>query len=280
MNLFEVSCEKFFSLFDGSQKLFELAKEPMNQLISRFNINSKTVLSVGSGLAFEEFWFYKSNCKLTLIDLDQHGSFSNELKKILHTKSNNTLRYITDDANNLKEYLDEKFNVVYFSGFTPNELRNRTIRWIYKKPYLGRPINKILKKTNLHFESLSWPKNKKPFIDLVEKILDNSLDAGGLFIFQSYASGVIANDEIYIDCIKKQLESIKARLLEVYCFNGYPNIHLIIALKESPNFSIQLDNIIKKNSEITKFHSRGIPVVKFQGIQKIYDFTENKELRI
>ncbi|NND86935.1 MAG: hypothetical protein HKM23_06405 [Nitrosopumilus sp.] len=275
MNSFEVDCEKFFSIFD-IQKYIELANEPINELINRFNINAKTVLSIGAGSAFEEFWFYKNNCKLTIIDLDEQKVLKSQLEKICSTKSNSTLRYITDDASNFKEYLNEKFNVVYISSFTPNELRNRTIRWFYKKPYIGRVLNKILKKTNIHFNSLSWPKNKKPFMDLIERIVSNCLDETGLFIFQSYASGVIADDETYVESIKKQLKSINVRLLEVYCFKSYPNIHLIIGLKEPPDHFIQMDEIIKKNSKITKFHSRGMPMIKFQGIQKIYDFVENK----
>ena len=273
MSLFEVDGEDFFSMFEGSQDLFDLSEESMNQIINRFDIKSKTILSVGSGRAFEEFWFYKNNCKLTLVDLDEHDSFKKKLEKIPNTESVETLRYITDDANNLKKYTDEKFKIVYFSSFTPNELRNRDVCWIYKKPYLGRLIDKIFRKTNLNFKSLSWPKDKKPFIDIIEKLLENHLADGGLFIFQSYASGVMSNDLTYIDCIKQQLESIDIKLLEVYCFNAYPNIHLIIGLKKSHNSSYQSENVIKTAFKITKFHSRGIPQVNFQGIQKIYDFT-------
>lgn len=275
MRSYKIDYEEFSSAFN-LEKQSEKAKESMNELIDRFNIKSKNVLSIAAGEAFEEFFFYKNKCKLTIIDIDYNGLIRKKLEK-MQKKPDSDFRYIIDDVNNFNEYLNEKFNVIYISSFAPNELRNRTIHWYYNKPYIGRILNKIFKKIKIYEMLFSWPKTKKPFLEVIEKILDKCLDVGGLFIYQTYASGVISEDKIYINCIKKQLKSVSVKLLEIYSFKSYPNIHLIIGFKDNENNDFSINSIMNKNFKISKFHSRGIPIVNFKGIQKIYNFSENND---
>ena len=78
----------------------------MNSLIKKYKIFSKKILSIGPGLAFEEYWFWKNSNTLTFIS-DQE-IFSNP-KIEDSSKSGDHLTYIIDDARNFREHLDERF---------------------------------------------------------------------------------------------------------------------------------------------------------------------------
>ena len=42
-------------------------KNPMNQLINHFDLAGKTILSIGPNFGHEEYWLYKSGCKLIFV---------------------------------------------------------------------------------------------------------------------------------------------------------------------------------------------------------------------
>ena len=273
---YRIDYEEFFSyLHDPTQKelfekLKELCREPMNQLIKKYNLHSKKVLSIGPGHAFEEYWFWKNGGSLTFIS-DQE-IFSNS--KINLEKQNNHLAYIIDDAKNFKKYITEKFDVVYFSSFPPNELTNRTIRHKYQLSIVRRGLNLLSRKTKINFlqKQWTWPHNEKPFIDFVMEIMETVLGTGGLVIHQSYASDIDTRSINYIDRVKEQLDSINIRLLTVYYFIDRPHVKLIIGYKNNLSEAIKFATKIKNNPEINSFHARGIAIIKkFHGIKKIYD---------
>ena len=277
---YRIDYEEFFSyLHDPTQKelfekLKELCREPMNQLIKKYNLHSKKVLSIGPGAAFEEYWFYKNGCQLTLLDIDESKSIEPILKKIEQTEEGNFLKYIIDDANNYKKYLNEKYDVVYFSSFTPNELTNRAIRHKYQLSIVRRGLNPLSRKTKINFlqKQWTWPHNEKPFIDFVMEIMETVLGTGGLVIHQSYASDIDTRSINYIDRVKEQLDSINIRLLAVYYFIDRPHVKLIIGYKNNLSEAIKFATKIKNNPEINSFHGRGIAIIKkFHGIKKIYD---------
>ena len=56
MRSYKIDYEEFSSAFN-LEKQSEKTKESMNELIDRFNIKSKNVLSIAAGEAFEEFFF-------------------------------------------------------------------------------------------------------------------------------------------------------------------------------------------------------------------------------
>jgi len=274
--IYRIDYEEFFSCLhnptqkESFEKHKELCREPMNQLIKKYNLHSKKVLSIGPGLAFEEYWFFKNGGSLTFIS-DQE-IFSNS--KINLEKQNNHLAYIIDDAKNFKNYLTDTFDVVYFSSFPPNELTNRTIRHKYQFSIVRRGLNLLSRKTKINFlqKQWTWPHNEKPFIDFVMEIMETVLGTGGLVIHQSYASDIDTRSINYIDRVKEQLDSINIRLLAVYYFIDRPHVKLIIGYKNNLSEAIKFATKIKNNPEINSFHGRGIAnIKKFQGIKKIYD---------
>jgi len=250
----------------------ELCRESVNQLIEKYNIKSKKILSIGAASGFEEYWFYKNGCQLTFLDYDESNFLESYLKKIPIMENEDMLTYIIDDAKNYKKYINEKFDVIYFSGFSPSELRNSEI-CSKNLNIISRFLRKITRKFDNTYLIKNWPNNQKPFIDLVIKIIDDLLKNTGLFIYQSYASDVYAMDPNYLKQIKNQLNSSKIQLLSVYYVPGYPSYHLIIGFKGTHPEGLEFIKKIHKNPEIQKIHGRGLPNVKnFKGVNKVYSF--------
>lgn len=280
MPLYKVPYTKYFE-FKDTQEIKtqfdidkELCREPMNQLIEKYNLKSKKILSIGSAAGFEEYWFYKNDCTLTLLDYDEGNILESYLKKIPTKENEDVLTYIIDDANNFRKYLTEKFDAIYFSGFTPNILANRSIYQKYQSSKIRRGLNLFSRKTKIDFlqKQAVWPTNEKPFVDLIMKILESILGIGGLFIYQSFGSYIDSRSINYIESVKEQLDSINIRLLDAYYLINEPHVRLIIGYKDSLSEAKKFANEIRKNPDINKFHGRGIAnLSKFQGIKKLYN---------
>lgn len=197
--------------------------KPMVQLIERYRLQNKTVLSVGAAFGHQEYCFHEYGCSLTLCDIDE----GHTIEPYLKTLKEGDLTFALGDARDLDA---GKFDVVFFSGFTPNELENRHKSKIRR--FIGRQ---------------AW--HDRPFIDVVIGIVDRSLAKGGFLIYQSYGSHVDARRPEYIQAVKKQLQSLDIKLVDVYYYESHPHVHLIVGLRA--------DNVPEFSHEITAFHGRG-----------------------
>lgn len=245
MQIYRVGYDDFFRFANNHEmkQYFDTnharCHEPMSQLIRRYNLQNKSVLSVGSASGYQEYCFYENGCSLTLCDIDEH----HEIEPYLNTlkSRDDGLTFALGDA----RYLDssKKFDIVFFSGFTPNELRNIYSTDIRRKmhnryPFIRRFIDKPI-----------W--YKKPLMELVIEIVDNTLSPnGGLFIFQSYTSDTNASHPEFVAAVKNQLKSLGVMLLDVYYYENHPHVHLLVGIRST--------NVPRFEHEITAFHGRGI----------------------
>ena len=282
LRTYRVAHDDFFSfaaapeLKESFDMFYQRCKEPMRELIEMYGLHSKRVLSVGSSLGYEEYCFYENGCSLTFCDIDEHETIEPYLKKLQDSGERDTLTYFVGDAANLINVLDNRFDIYYVSSFTPNELRNRFMKRVYRMPYLGRFLDKTIGRLGMDFlyrGLWSWPQDKDVLMDLVIKIADSALDHEGIFVYQSYASGVDARDSRYVESICRQLESIGIYLLTVYYFKNYPNIHLVIGFRGHLQEAMKFMNKVLDRKALSAFHGRSLTIVDPGGIGKAYELS-------
>lgn len=195
-------------------------QEAMKLLVDRYNTYSKTVLSVGSGLGHEEYWFYRSGCALTMVDIDEHRSIEPYLEQLPQDSREAALSFYIGDAAEVCPSLPSlRFEVCYFSSFTPDELRRERIiaEYLARGPDARYP---------------SWPEQAEPFHHLVLAILQSLLAPSGLFLCQSYCGGpdLIANPH-FVEQSRRQLRTVGVELVEAYCLEGAPGVKLLVGYK-------------------------------------------------
>lgn len=203
---------------------------PMQELIQKYNLKNQKILSIAPGSAFEEFWFYKNQNILTFVDIDESGSIEPLLSTLQMTDKKDKLTYFIGDAREFDEYQD-KFDTLYISSFTPDELRSKNVDFRNKS-------------TNI-------------YSDIIENLLKNSLEKNGLFINQSYCNGFDASNPVYINYLKNYLLKFGITLLKVYHFKNSPAVSLTIGIKTlESNMIKNFLTKIKTTPDINCFHGR------------------------
>ena len=285
MNVYKVDYNDFFSLKHDAElrsnwlRFNKLCEQPMAELISRYNLRSKRVLSIGASYGHEEYWLYQNRCELTFVDIDEGKKIETYLKQIAVSgnaqNSDRLLTYAIGDARDYGAENEKKFDVCYFSSFTPNELRNADVYSKIPKSFANRALRRLSLKIGQGYVGWSWPQDIKPFMDLVPEIANSSLEDGGQFFYQSYASGVDIRTQNYLLLIDKQLNSLGINLVDVYYFIGYPSVHLVVGYKGKSLAARQWADTIKNNNpELSSFHGRSHDLIEFKGIKKIYDILQ------
>lgn len=79
MSLYQVSAKEYFdklpssvkyskkAAFTGTYENIQKCKVPITNLVQRFKLENKHIISLACGTAFEEFWFHSFGCRLTLL---------------------------------------------------------------------------------------------------------------------------------------------------------------------------------------------------------------------
>jgi hypothetical protein len=95
MPLYKVSAKEYFdklpssvkysskSTFTATYENIQKCKVPITNLVQRFKLKNKHIISLSCGTAFEEFRFHNSGCRLKLNDLDQPNLHSEPFLKAL-----------------------------------------------------------------------------------------------------------------------------------------------------------------------------------------------------
>lgn len=210
-------------------------KNCMSDLIQRFSVMKMDILSIGGGYCLEEREFELYDNSVTIIDIDETGNLS----KILPSLRTGRSRYILSDYS--KTALKTKFDLVYFSGFTPDEFHRREVL----ERFSGRTDENITKDTN---SINDWPVSISPFHPLVHKSAKN-IKKNGRMIVQSYSNGFDPNQsKTFLKAAQKAFLNMGLIMEEVYSFSESPAVLLYISKKKNAPKP--------KGNTLTKFHGR------------------------
>lgn len=242
----------------------KLCKVQIENLVNRYSLFKKSCLSIGSGIAAEEYWFHKHECALTLIDIDENEFF--DIESYIKEKPstlNGDLTFFIDSADSaLKETSDNFYDFLFVSGFHPDEVRREEIQEKFK---LHRTSEEA-------YHHLTWPTDASPYLDtLVDAFA--KIRRNGLVIFQHYKGGVsLQSNPHYLSSLISQFEENGVTLLEVYAYKQSSQHLLVVGFKgtyqQACNFSSAclLDRV-----EIKTFHGRYPNEEIKNNVVKVYD---------
>ena len=165
----ETSSEQTFA---GAAKVF-LCKPAMSGLIERYSLDNTLILSLGSGAAFEEYWFHKAGCKLILNDLDIPTHKIEKYLKTLPQAAATDFVFLIDDADNtLSELPESHFDALYVSSFHPDEVRREQIQEEFK----GRRTEDEAH----HY--VTWPRDSLPYSNTLVSAFSKVKTGGGGYL--------------------------------------------------------------------------------------------------
>jgi hypothetical protein len=206
MRKFSVRVEDFYRMFPPQ---FPRADACMRELVERYGIVGKSVLSVGAGSGEEEHRLVLAGNDVLMIELDEGGSIRERMEKLPEGRG---LSYWIGDAADLAGALG-CYDVIYFSSFTPDEERRQKI---YRDNLAAGRY---------------WSTTDEPFHPVVMGYTEK-LKAGGLLLVQSYYGGVdTAYEPHYLGACQLQLHRAGLSLLEVHRFKHSRGVTLYTAVK-------------------------------------------------
>jgi len=103
MNVYRINYDDYYQAWlEAYAGEFLLNSGTIRQLLKRYDLDHKKVLSVGPGVGIEEYWLYKQGgCALTFVDRDEHRSIEPYLRALPPAGSNErALTYFVGDAGN------------------------------------------------------------------------------------------------------------------------------------------------------------------------------------
>lgn len=211
---------------------------PMRQLMEKYGIYNKRVLSIAGGPAFEEYHLAQSN-DVTIVDLDENGRIEKFLRSL---PRGDDFTYVIGDA---MAYEEEPYDVVYISSFVPDEMyrRKRASRRLFD-PRVPAKLCSVL-----GIQYRAWDRAWDPFHSSMQKFL-SLVKKPGLFIVQSYATGLPGDGPDFIESLNKFFTHYGFVLNRVYVKHITPNWYLIIASNG--------DYKIMDEPEIMDFNGRGL----------------------
>jgi SAM-dependent methyltransferase len=226
MHKFSVAIDDFYQTFCQRIPRIDAC---MQELIARYNIADKSVLSVGAGLAREERQFALAGNDLLLVDVDESDKLLPQLQRMPERPG---LSYWIGDAAEFVPNLGT-YDVIYFSSFTPDEFRREAM--VREQVRQGK----------------RWDLSDDPFHPVMMEYT-NALKTGGLFLIQSYCGGIDADaNPDYLAACERQLRCQELHLVEVHRFQKTYGIMLYTAFKGK--------HMRAPTERLSQFHGRASP---------------------
>ena len=245
-----------------------MVEEAMNGLIQRHSLFNNKILSLGSGDAFEEYWFHKAGCQLFLNDLDfPNNKIEKRLKSLPQAQTLNFVYDIQDADITLNQLPLGYFDTLYVSGFHPDEIRRELIQEQFKALRSNRQARRMI----------TWPNDVPPYsATLVNAI--SKLRPGGLLIFQHYRGGVyIDTNPHYLKAIQNQFRQHGAELVEAYSFRKSPPHLLVVGLLGTKSQAITYArDVLSMRPAIHTFHGRYPDDEIKRDVVKVFDISNSK----
>lgn len=240
---FELDAETYFErVLPAEQR--DVQKEAMEQIIERYRLRGRSVLSLGPGLGMQEYWLHKAGCRITCLDIDEHNSLTSAFDLALagEPPPNRPLTYYLGDISDVQPTLPEGFETLFVSGFTPDEM------WRERKMNRLGPLGRILRE---------WPRDEPPLSDAVAKTIAENLLPNGLFIKLSYYSGPnVYLSKNYLDALRRQCSKLGLALIEVLHLRKAPAVNLTVAIKADEREAARYGAVVRNAAPISVLHPR------------------------
>ena len=250
MKINYINKDLFFSSknpFPDFQNNKKNSKRPMLEIINRYDIKNKKILSIGSGNAFEEYYFTEFNNFVSLSDADlPYGSITPWIKKC-RVEYNSKLIYDVEDWEKIpKKYKNKPtFDVIYISSLHPDELYRGRVQYNWVKNNLLKTLVSLK----------TWP--KKNFYSKQMELLLPLLKNNGLLIIQHYGYSVPL--VLNIDLVKiweKQFNPHSVKHIETWCFKKYTGNMLNVFLKANSQYRKEYIKKINERPGLTQINGR------------------------
>jgi hypothetical protein len=233
--------------FPRFMEFLNSCKPTIGELVARYDIVDRDLLSLGAGPAFEEYWFAQADCRLTLIDIHEEvEAHVSALPKVIEGDSR-PLTYVIEDAGRYVEARPQaEFDVLYVSSFHPDEIRRERIQEAFCTTRSPEQAQNYV----------SWPAGTEPYHEMIVRAF-RKVREGGLIILQHYRGGpYVTHNAHYIDDIASQFRCHGAALLEVHCFRKSPAHLLVTACKGADDIAAGIMRELGHRPPITMFHGR------------------------
>jgi hypothetical protein len=243
--------------------LVEQCGPPIRQLIERFDLSGRNLMSVGAGGAFEEIAFLQNGVRRAfLFDIDEHNSLTGILPTLgSPAPTSAPIVYTLDDFTRVQPDSDHlgPIGLLYFSGFTPDEMHRGAIHRAHIAALRAGGSSR-------RHGDPDWPADATPLHPIVLTAIDRYLADEGIVIIQSYFDGidVLANPG-YVEAWVRSLAKHHVALLEGYCFRASSAVTLWIGLKITSNGSRgdrgrlnEARHRLEMRPPLTRFHGRAM----------------------
>ena len=262
VNTFRFSPDDLLAKAPSVGESVEKSLPAMTELVRRYGLAGRNLMSVGSGMPVEELAMLRCGMAGALcFDIDESGSLRQTLANA--ARGDGTIVYVLDDFTKVQPVDLPKVDVLYFSSFTPDELRRGAISRERTARYLagdgdGDP---------------NWPAGTSPLHESVLKASELYLRDGGIFIVQSYNSGIgVTSNPSYVEDWRETLQSNGISLLEAYHFVSAPGVTLWVGFKwmtvRTRAAMRQLVQELETRPLLTRFHWRA--QIDAHGIKRFY----------
>lgn len=244
MKKYQLSLERYASVRGardpGYVTNLELVRAPIQQLMARFDVRGKSILSIGAGDCFEERWMAPAN-KVTAVDISDRMSGFDEA-----FQADGPDQYIVQDAAEFIESCRDHFQLVYISSFEPDEYRREQLQQAWRD-------RRTAGQRSRH---VTWEPGETPYHPVIESSL-RLVRPGGLVILQHYRGGVnvVANPHYFRD-VETQFSRHGVNLVEAHHFRASPQHLLLVAMKHDPIGVQRYRDWLRDRPAITTFHGR------------------------
>jgi hypothetical protein len=263
---------KYFSdecPFPDFQRNISNCASSMTQLIERYNIKNKKVLSLACGNGFEEYHFLQHGNSLVMSDADlPYGTIKPWVEKCSVQHDTGVSFNIEDCREAPNRYSNKaKFDVIYISSLHPDEVYRGRIQSNYIKSNLLKSL----------FTFKTFP--KMDFYSEYVTPIFSILKPGGIIIMQHYGFTVpIALNESLIPNCSEHLNQFGLSHLETWAFKNNTGNCLNVFGKMNEDNAKELVTNLNGKPEISMLNGRYTAMLssKERNILKVY--VQNKKL--
>jgi len=286
-NVFHVSGRKFFDpqiwrAFETKEKVVlpgfpdgvgatlerfqALQKVPMEQLADWAEVNGSTALcSVGGGWGYEEVVFFNRGADISILDIDEYrvlrplaeGGYLDMSDGATPSGSDRSIELRIQDFS--RGLPGRKFDVVYVSSLTPNDLRLGDMIRFRGLTAFNALLNRSAQLAGMLL-GRRWrfyPPWKEPILPSLARFAEDALSPGGRLVIKFYACPPVTRSRLYVPSLKRQLARHGFALVSVIRNEAVHQRHALLAVKlGSPEADAMVDRLSKRGDVVRNLSVR------------------------